>query len=87
LGVEGEGLAELAEAAGSGLEDREYRPHLTLARFPREQPAQVRRWEQALSGFGTGFWTVGEVVLMSSDRSEGESAASPYRVIESWPLR
>lgn len=87
LGVEGLGLAELAEAAGSGLEDREYRPHLTLARFPREQPAWAQRWEQALSGFGTGFWTVGEVVLMSSDPGDGKSAESPYRVIESWSLR
>lgn len=86
LGVEGEGLAELAEAAGSGLEDRAYQPHLTLARFPREESTEGARWEQALKGFETEFWTVGEVVLMSSDQGPGKLAVSPYRVIERWPL-
>jgi 2'-5' RNA ligase len=86
LGVEGEGLAELAEAAGSGLEDRAYRPHLTLARFPPEEPAEGARWEQALKGFETEFWTVGEVVLMASEWGPGKVTESPYRVIERWPL-
>jgi 2'-5' RNA ligase len=78
LGVEGEGLAALAEAAGSGLEPRAYRPHLTLARFPREDPPG--RWERLLAGFGTEYWLPGEVQLL---QSVGES---PYRVMGSWTL-
>lgn len=78
LGVEGEGLAELAEAAGSGLEPRAYRPHLTLARFPRENPPEQR--ERLLAGFGTEYWSTGEVQLL---QSVGES---PYRVMDRWTL-
>jgi 2'-5' RNA ligase len=78
LGAEGEGLAELAEAAGSGLEPRAYRPHLTLARFARESGPE--QWERLLAGFGTEYWAVREVQLL---QSVGES---PYRVMDRWTL-
>ncbi|WP_033292391.1 RNA 2',3'-cyclic phosphodiesterase [Amycolatopsis jejuensis] len=69
LGVTGEGLAELAEAAGA----QEYRAHVTLARYSREHPGLAKRWEKRLTGFESRSWTADEVVLMRGGR--------PYRTL------
>jgi 2'-5' RNA ligase len=71
--------APSARAASAGAE-REYRPHLTLARC--RAPVDVRSLVDTLSGFrGTG-WVASEIHLIHS-RLE----ASPrYEVLGTWPL-
>jgi 2'-5' RNA ligase len=83
LGVAGMGLTDLADAAGAGQEGREYRPHLTLGRWSRAVPAVGTPWQQRLARYRSEPWTAGEVVLMRSDRAEGEPV---YRVIERFQL-
>ena len=75
LGVYGEGLTELATAAGAGQE-RPYLPHLTLARTREEVPAELPR---LLSGYSSQEWVATEAVLMRSDRAE-------YSVVARVPL-
>ncbi|SFW76259.1 RNA 2',3'-cyclic phosphodiesterase [Amycolatopsis australiensis] len=76
-------LTPLAHAAGAGAEARPYVPHLTLARFPREQPALAERWTDKLSGFVSPGWTATEVVLMTSEREPG---GTRYRVVRAFEL-
>jgi 2'-5' RNA ligase len=80
LGVDGQGLTELAEEAGAGQEGREYRPHLTLGRTARRARTP---WEQRLAGFRSEPWTAAEAVLMRSDDAEG---GPHYRVVRSYDL-
>jgi len=68
----GKFLAQLVAAVGALLEplgyppeDREYQPHLTLARW--KSPADLRAAVEALETGPVGpTWTVGEVVLFES---------------------
>ncbi|OZM74392.1 RNA 2',3'-cyclic phosphodiesterase [Amycolatopsis antarctica] len=75
--VHGGGLAGLAAAAGADLERRAYRPHLTLARWPREQnpPPAVARVLTA--GCRTRSWTAREVVLLRGERIDGGTRYVP----------
>ncbi|MFD2422605.1 2'-5' RNA ligase family protein [Amycolatopsis pigmentata] len=83
LGVYGEGLTELAMAAGAGA-DRPYLPHLTVARTRNEVPPELPR---RLSGYASDSWTAEEVVLVRSDRTAGEdSGPSKYSVVERFAL-
>ena len=79
LGVESDGLAELANAAGAELDERPYRPHLTLARYPAERHPEAREIAGALSGFASPEWTAAEVVLM-------KSTAGVYAQVERFAL-
>ncbi|MGW4485483.1 RNA 2',3'-cyclic phosphodiesterase [Amycolatopsis sp. NPDC004368] len=83
LGVAGEGLARLAEAAGADRDDRPYRPHLTLARFARDRPSAAEPWARRLAGFAGRSWTADEVVLMGGAGTPGPR----YRVLRTFPLR
>jgi 2'-5' RNA ligase len=77
-------LHDLAEAAGSGLDDREYRPHLTLARFRHGQQRLAKGLIQDLSTYQGPEWTAGEVVLFASSPQPGESAR--HTVLDRIPL-
>ncbi|WP_410673243.1 RNA 2',3'-cyclic phosphodiesterase [Amycolatopsis sp. cmx-4-68] len=77
LTVAGAGLTPLAHAAGADAEARPYVAHLTLARFPREEPGAARRWTRQLAGFRSRSWTAAEVALMTSEREPG---GTRYRV-------
>jgi RNA 2',3'-cyclic 3'-phosphodiesterase len=79
VGVYGDGLNELAVAAGAGQE-RPYLPHLTLARSRVEVPPELPR---RLSGYASRAWTATEVVLMSSDRT---AEGARYSVVERFGL-
>src|SRR3954454_12175809 len=46
LTAAGSELTPLAHAAGAGAEARSYTAHLTLARFPREEPGLAARWTE-----------------------------------------
>jgi 2'-5' RNA ligase len=83
LTVAGSELTPLALAAGAGEEARPYVPHLTLARFPREEPGFAGRWARVLSEFRSRRWTATRVVLMTSER---EPAGRCYRVARAFEL-
>jgi RNA 2',3'-cyclic 3'-phosphodiesterase len=83
LTVAGSELTPLAHAAGADAEARPYVAHLTLARFPREEPGVAERWTRCLAGFTSRSWTAGRVVLMTSEREPG---GTRYRVARSFEL-
>ena len=83
LTVAGSELTPLAHAAGADAEARPYTAHLTLARFPREEPGLGARWTERLSGFASRSWQATEVALMTSER---EPAGKRYRVARSFEL-
>jgi len=67
-------LRELARAIESTLartdavepEEKEFFPHLTLARFNGIRAAAVRSWMESRDGFSAGPWEVTEFFLYSS---------------------
>jgi RNA 2',3'-cyclic 3'-phosphodiesterase len=83
LTVAGTELTPLAHAAGAAAEARPYTAHLTLARFPREEPGLARRWTKQLAGFTSRSWRAAEVVLMTSEREPG---GPRYRVARTFEL-
>lgn len=85
LTVAGTELTPLAHAAGADAEPRPYRAHLTLARFPREEPGLAARWTNQLAGFTSRRWRAPEVALMASEREPGRSRPR-YRVVRRFEL-
>lgn len=83
LTAAGPELTPLAHAAGAGAEARPYTAHLTLARFPREEPELAERWQERLSDFTSRRWTATEAVLMTSERGPG---GTRYRVARAFGL-
>ncbi|EOD67139.1 RNA 2',3'-cyclic phosphodiesterase [Amycolatopsis vancoresmycina] len=83
LTVAGPELTPLAHAAGAGAEPRPYRAHLTLARFPREEPGLAGRWTRRLANFTSRWWPATEVALMTSERAPG---GPRYRVARAFAL-
>jgi 2'-5' RNA ligase len=77
LTVAGSELTPLAHAAGAGAEARPYTAHLTLARFPREEPGLAARWTERLSSFASRSWQATEVALMTSEREPGGPLVRP----------
>jgi len=78
-------FARLARAAGAGLDDREFRPHLTVARSRRGRGGRaigdlVRR----MTAYSGPEWTAGEVILF---RSEPEEEGQRYTVVDRIALR
>jgi len=67
-------LKGLCEASGVRMEDREFRPHVTLRRFvTRFASFDVEPME----------WRPGEMVLIESGQS---GHPGPYQVLRSWPV-
>nr|WP_245852499.1 RNA 2',3'-cyclic phosphodiesterase [Blastococcus aggregatus] len=65
-------LAELARGLGLAVEDRPFRPHLTLGRWPPRQPADGTLTDR-LAGYRGPAWPVGEVLLLESRLGSGPS--------------
>ncbi|WP_328647008.1 2'-5' RNA ligase family protein [Amycolatopsis sp. NBC_00348] len=84
LTVAGSELTPLAHAAGADAEARPYRAHLTLARFPREEPGLAERWTARLAGFTSRNWQATRVALMTSEREPG---GTRYRVAREFELK
>ncbi|SEF32520.1 2'-5' RNA ligase [Amycolatopsis pretoriensis] len=82
LTVAGSELTPLAHAAGADAEARPYTAHLTLARFPREEPGLAARWTEELAGFTSRSWRAAEVALMTSEREPGGPRYRVARVFE-----
>ncbi|MEV4056829.1 RNA 2',3'-cyclic phosphodiesterase [Amycolatopsis sp. NPDC049688] len=83
LTAAGSELTPLAHAAGADAEPRPYRAHLTLARFPREEPGLAARWTKGLGSFTSRWWRAAEVTLMTSER---EAGGPRYRVARAFAL-
>jgi RNA 2',3'-cyclic 3'-phosphodiesterase len=77
-------LAEAAAAAGrrEGLpvERERYRPHVTLARASR--PTDLRALVQAMTGWSSSPWSVGELGLFRSDLGP----PARHTLVGTWPL-
>ncbi len=90
VGVDGEreALVRLADTVSAGarrakvaLEDRRYRPHMTLGR--RRAPVDVRDLLDTGAGYHGPTWTVEEFVLVQSHLG----SAVRHEVRETFPLR
>jgi RNA 2',3'-cyclic 3'-phosphodiesterase len=73
-----------ARRAGVAVEERPYRPHLTLARA--RDGTDLRPVVDALAGFAGHTWTAGELHLMRSHLAAGPDRTSRYELLDSWPL-
>jgi 2'-5' RNA ligase len=82
------GLAASVRAAsvraGIDVEDRPYRPHLTLARG--REGADLRPVVDALARFAGRSWTAGELHLVHSRLGAGPERTSRYTPLATWPL-
>ncbi|MDP9395135.1 MAG: RNA 2',3'-cyclic phosphodiesterase [Actinomycetota bacterium] len=70
-----------ARRAGVAVEERAYRPHLTLARA--RSPLDLRPMVAALSGYSGPAWSVDELVLMRSVLGPDPR----YEVVAAWRLK
>jgi RNA 2',3'-cyclic 3'-phosphodiesterase len=68
---------------GLAMEDRPYRPHLTLARVRGRAPVDVRTIVDQLDGYEGPTWTSSEIVLMRSHLG----SQPRHEPIGRWPLR
>ncbi|MGQ7350434.1 RNA 2',3'-cyclic phosphodiesterase [Quadrisphaera oryzae] len=76
------GVAGAARAAGLGLEERPYRPHVTLARAAgRGGAGALGQLADQLAGVRGPTWTAVEARLVRSHTSDGR-----YEVLEHLPL-
>jgi RNA 2',3'-cyclic 3'-phosphodiesterase len=73
-----------ARRAGVALEDRPYRPHLTLARG--REGTDLRPVVDALAGFAGHTWTADELHLVRSHLGAGPERTPRYEVLTTWTL-
>ncbi|MFC5995923.1 RNA 2',3'-cyclic phosphodiesterase [Pseudonocardia hispaniensis] len=82
-------LAASAQAAcrrcGLAVEDRPYRPHLTLARA-RGDTEDLRDAVARLDGFAGRTWTADQLHLVRSLLGAGPGRAARHERLISWPL-
>ena len=86
-----DGLRRLAASVGAAarrcgilVEDRPYRPHLTLART--RTGADLRVAAALLSGFAGSSWTADALYLVRSRLGAGPGGTAAHDAIGSWPL-
>ncbi len=81
-------LAQSVQAAvrrsGIAVEDRPYRPHLTVARAA--SPSDLRPYVEALRGYSGPAWPVRSYALMRSQLGQGPGRSALHTVLETWPL-
>lgn len=82
-----------ARRAGVSVEDRPYRPHLTVARArggpaPGARRPDLRPFAEALAAFSGSAWRAGEVALVRSRLPvSGTPGEHPrYETLETWAL-
>ena len=76
--------AKAARVAGIDVEDRPYRPHLTIARG--RPGADLRPAADALRGYRGPAWTVKELVLVESRLGAGPGGSARYGAVEVFRL-
>jgi 2'-5' RNA ligase len=70
---------------GLAVDDRPYRPHLTLARSRRD--TDLRPLVAALESFRGTDWTATQLYLVQSRLGQGPSRTAVYETVDAWPLR
>ena len=76
--------AAAARRCGLAVDDRPYRPHLTLARS--SQPVDLRPLVARLATFRTRPWLADQLHLMHSDLGAGPERTARYEPVASWRL-
>ncbi|WP_229898227.1 RNA 2',3'-cyclic phosphodiesterase [Streptomyces finlayi] len=76
----------LVKGCGIVFEERRLRPHLTLARARRDDPASVVEVAGSLSGFAGMRWPAARLHLVASNVGRGPGPIR-YRDVESWAFR
>ena len=76
-----ERLARAAHELDLGVEDRPFRPHLTLGRWAPRRPADGTLPDR-LAGYRGPAWPVAGVLLVESHLGR----RSPYETLARWPL-
>ena len=86
-----DGLRALAASVGAAarrvkiaVDDRPYRPHLTLARA--RPGTDLRPAVDALRGFAGTAWTADALHLVRSRLGAGPGGTAAHEVVETWPL-
>ena len=79
-------IAAAAGAAGVQLEEKSFRPHLTLARAGKEK-ADLRSAAAELAQVVGPVWDVDAVHLMRSRLSAGPGGTALHEPIATWPRR
>jgi 2'-5' RNA ligase len=74
-----------ARRCGVALEERAYRPHLTLARA-RGGRADLASLVERLRGFSGRAWTADELHLVRSQLGGGPGGTALHENVASWPL-
>jgi 2'-5' RNA ligase len=74
-------LAAAARSLDLPVEDRPFRPHLTLGRWPPRRPADGTLPER-LAGYCGPSWPVREVRLVESHLGR----RAPYETVAAWPV-
>jgi 2'-5' RNA ligase len=74
-------LSEAARSLGLPVEDRPFRPHLTLGRWRPRQPADGSLTDR-LAGYRGPAWPVTEVRLLESRLGP----APTYETVAAWPV-
>lgn len=78
-------VRDLVTSCGIEYRSRPLRPHLTLARARRDDPASVPRAAAGLAGFTGRPWRAERLHLVGSNTGRGPGPIR-YRDIEAWPL-
>jgi RNA 2',3'-cyclic 3'-phosphodiesterase len=73
-----------ARRSGIAVEDRPYRPHVTLARARRG--TDLRPAVEALRGFEGSPWTADAVALVRSRLGAGPGGSAAHEIVGTWPL-
>jgi RNA 2',3'-cyclic 3'-phosphodiesterase len=73
-----------ARRCGIALDERPYRPHLTLARS--RDGADLRPAVAALAGFAGSPWTADALHLVQSRLGAGPGGTAVHEVVGTWPL-
>lgn len=93
VGVEGEretlirtaaSAAAAARRTGINVEERRYRPHLTVARA--REPIDLRAEVTALRDYQGPDWTASEITLVRSRLGSGPGRAAAYETVSTWTL-
>jgi 2'-5' RNA ligase len=75
--------AAAGRRVGLAIDERPYRPHLTIARAKGRELLDLRSVVDELAGYEGPCWTASEIVLMHSHLG----AEPTYETIGSWSLR
>lgn len=79
-------VATAARLAGVPVEQRDYHPHVTLARARGRAPVDLRPVVRALAGFAGSAWPAEEVALVESRPGAGPSRRPAYERLAAWRL-